>query len=121
MLKEKTLKNINIGLYVLGMGSYLLFLLAHYGYVNLSAISGDPKGYFLLIPVFAISILATSVIEIMVKKRNGEKIGFFSIAIDVLIFGALIAYAIYLYNMPVGFCTIRAFFSNGGFSQTSFE
>lgn len=119
MLSEKKLKNINILLYVVGMGSYLLFLLAHYGYVDLSGISGDPKGYFLLIPVFAIAILTTSIIEYVMKKRNGEKIGILSIMFDVLIFGALLAYAIYLYNMPVGFCPIRAFFSN--YNQTSFE
>lgn len=119
-MQEKKLKQMSLLFYIIAFIGFALFILMHYQYISTGPFSFDPKGYFILIPIFALAMLATTILDIRIQKIKGEKIKWGSILFEVIIYAALTAYAIYLYTMPVGYCPIYNFFNRSEFNQINF-
>lgn len=108
MLKKyKLLNNI---LFIVGFVSILLFMLSHYMMINLTPF--HHRGYYVFMLTFVISMGVATYYDIKIRKMEGNKLKWYSFIFEILVYGFILAYAIYLYTIPVGTCPIKEIFSD---------
>lgn len=105
--KEKIdrLKKLNNLFYALALLFAVLFILKQVFLIDLTGfLNFHPKGYVLL-TVFAGGLLALSAfLEYRISKLKEEKINLSSLVLDIVLAVLIIAYGIYQFNLPVGYC-----------------
>lgn len=111
----KKYKLINNLLFIIGFISILLFMLSHYMFINLTPFHA--RGYYLFMFVFVISIGIATYYDIKIRKLEGHNIKWYSFIFEILIYGFILAYSIYLYTIPVGTCPIKQLFSDHNYTH----
>lgn len=111
----KKLKTINYLLYITGLTSLLLFMMSHYMWIKI--FDFHPRAYYIFIVIFMIAMTISSAIDWKVQKLKGNNPKWYSLLFDAAVYGLILAYAIYLWTIPIGTCPIKTLFTNHNYTQ----